>query len=300
MSRIFVRLPVVRGPLAGERVPFRLAGVPRIWPGLPQSEEAGVPCPKTGCAPAPQGPWYHPENFPLSPQEALACLRDLQTMIEAALSGTPLRAWQGRQAASLRTQAESAARKAFAGAGDEADALAASEAAEERELLCRAQRLLLLCWLQEERLAEMAALQRCCDGNRARLAAALADGRNAADVPVSRSGDALTEAAFDLREEADAPAEMLPPWQRVLEAAVHFLPEETVIVAEAGLRAALLERDDLVPAPAELQTAVAGEDGPPLLVLDAPLWRVLLRPRCPSCRPLWERPVTLLTWGHRP
>ena len=70
------------------------------------------------------------------------------------------------------------------------------------------------------------------------------------------------------------------------------------IVAEAGLREALLERGDMLPAPAELRTELACEDGPPLLVLEAPLWQVLQRPRCPGCQPHWERPLILLTWGN--
>lgn len=296
MSRIFVRLPVVRGPLDGEWVPPCLAKLPRLWPGLPQPD-TGREDKASGCAPAPVGPWYTPENLPLSPLQAQACLHDLQAMTDAALSGTPLRAWLGGQAASLRGQAESVARAAFAaGRGDEMAALAAEAAAEERERLCRAQRLLLLCWLQEERLAEMAALHRRYTGNRARLAAALDDGR---ELDAGPESDSLRPSASALPEETDALAALLPPWQRVLEAAINFLPEQAVIVAEAGLRTALLERDDLTPASAELQEAVTGEDGPALLRLTAPLWKVLLRPRCPDCCPRWERPVTLLTWGDR-
>lgn len=295
MSRIFIRLPVLRGPLAGEGAPSPLAGLPRLWPGLPQEEEA--PRQGAGGAPAPQGPWFHPGNLPLTPRQALACLQDLQRMTDAALSGTPLRAWQGRQRDSLRGQAESAARAAFAaGAGDETAALAAAEAAEARERLCRAQRLLLLCWLQEERLAEMAALHRRYAGGRAHLAAAL-DGENAEASSPALPDDILRGVAPELPEEAAALAAMLPPWQRILDAACHFLPEGACIVAEAGLREALLERDDMLPAPAELRKEIAGEDGLPLLVLEAPLWQVLQRPRCPGCHPHWERRLTVLTWG---
>lgn len=296
MSGIYVRLPVVRGPLAGEETPSPLAGLPRLWPGLPREDETlrqGA-----GGAPAPQGPWFHPGNFPLTPQQALACLQDLQRMTDAALSGTPLRAWQGRQRDSLRGQAESAARAAFAaGAGDETAALAAAEAAEARERLCRAQRLLLLCWLQEERLAEMAALHRRYAGGRAHLAAAL-DGENADAASSDLPDDILRGVMPEQPEEAAALASMLPPWRRVLDAACHFLPEGACIVAEAGLREALLERGDMLPAPAELRTELACEDGPPLLVLEAPLWQVLQRPRCPGCQPHWERPLILLTWGN--
>lgn len=295
MSRIFVRLPLVRGPLAGEQAPACLAALPRLWPGLP---ETGMPDGAAGGAPAPRGPWYTPANLPLSPRQALACLRDLQAMTDAALSGTPLRAWQGGQAASLRGQAESAARSVFAaGAGDETAALAAAEAAEERERLCRAQRLLLLCWLQEERLAEMAALHRRYAGDRAQLAATLDDGRERTEAPAGLPDDILRATTPDLPAEAAALAAMLLPWQRVLDAALDFLPQGAVIVAEAGLREALLERDDLAPAAAELRAAVAGEGGPALLSLTAPIWRVLLRPRCPDCCSRWERSITLLTWG---
>lgn len=294
MSRIVVRLPVVRGPLAGEGTPSCLAGLPRLWPGLPR-DLAALRGTESG-TPAPQGPWFFPEDLPLTPQQALACLHDLQHMADAALSGTPLPAWQGRQAAALRGQAESAARAAFAGAGDEAAALAAAEAAEELERRCRAQRLLLLCWLQEERLAEMAALHRRYAGGRAHLAAAL-DGENADAASSDLPDDILRGVMPEQPEEAAALASMLPPWRRVLDAACHFLPEGACIVAEAGLREALLERGDMLPAPAELRTELACEDGPPLLVLEAPLWQVLQRPRCPGCHPHWERRLTVLTWG---
>ena len=291
MSRIVVRLPVVRGPLAGEGTPSCLAGLPRLWPGLPR-DLAALRGTESG-TPAPQGPWFFPEDFPLTPQQALACLHDLQHMADAALSGTPLPAWQGRQAAALRGQAESAARAAFAGAGDEAAALAAAEAVEELERRCRAQRLLLLCWLQEERLAEMAALHRRYAGGRAHLAAAF-DGDEAALTELP--DDMLRPAGPEQPEEAAALAAMLPPWQRILDAACYFLPEGALILAEAGLREALLERGDLVPAAADVQGALAGESGPRLLALTAPLWQVLQRPGCPRCHSRWERPLTVLTW----
>ena len=72
-----------------------------------------------------------------------------------------------------------------------------------------------------------------------------------------------------------------------------------MIQEDAGLREALLERGDLVPATEDVQREVVGEDGPRLLVLEAPLWQVLQRPRCPSCQPRWERPLTVLTWGEQ-
>lgn len=295
MSRIVVRLPVVRGPLAGEETPPCLAGLPRLWPGLPRDVVASRGA--TGGVSAPQGPWFFPEDLPLDPRQALACLQDLQHMTDAALTGTPLRAWQGRQAESLRSQAESAARAAFAaGGGDEADALAAAEAAEEGERRCRAQRLLLLCWLQEERLAEMAALHRRYAGGRAHLAAAFDGDAGEAASLSELPDDLLRPAGPEQPEEAAALAAMLPPWPRVLDAACHFLPDEALILAEAGLRDALLEREDLVPAAEDIQKELAGDGGPRLLALTAPLWRILQRPGCPRCHPRWERPLTVLTW----
>lgn len=286
MNEPIVRLPALRGPLAGEAVPAGLAVLPRLWPGLPQTEAGGAA--SAGRGPAPQGPWFYPDNFPLTPPEALACLRDLQAMTEAALSGVPLRAWQSRQGAALREQAESAARRAFAAAqGNEQAALARAAEAEARERLCRAQRLLLLGWLQEERLAEMATLNgRYADG-RARLEAAL--GAETPDLPESPRPAAG-------RQEADALASLLPPWDRMLEAACHFLPDGAIIVAEAGLRAALLEREDLAPCADARLADLAGPDGPRLTGLRAPLWRLLRRPRPPRCCPHWEREFALLTW----
>lgn len=234
MSRIVVRLPVVRGPLAGEETPPCLAGLPRLWPGLPRDVVASRGA--TGGVSAPQGPWFFPEDLPLDPGQALACLQDLQHMTDAALTGTPLRAWQGRQAESLRSQAESAARAAFGGDAGEAASLS--------------------------------------------------------ELP----DDLLRPAGPEQPEEAAALAAMLPPWPRVLDAASHFLPDEALILAEAGLRDALLEREDLVPAAEDIQKELAGDGGPRLLALTAPLWRILQRPGCPRCHPRWERPLTVLTW----
>lgn len=296
MDKLIVRLPALRGPVAGEDAPPGLDGLPRLWPGLPQTE-AGCPA-HAGHCPPPRGPWFRPDNFPLTPPEALACLRDLQAMTEAALSGVPVRAWQSRQGAALREQAESAARRAFAaGQGDEAAALAVAEQAAERERLCRAQRLLLLCWLQEERLAEMAELSNRYADGRARLDAAFSAGAGSAELREVMS--ALPETlhpGMNGRQETASLEGLLPPWDRILEAACNFLPDGTLIVAEAGLRTALREREDRAPCADELRAMLAGPDGPRLTGLRAPLWRLLQRPRPPRCCPQWEREFTLLTW----
>lgn len=294
MNKLIVRLPALRGPLPGERIPSCLAGLPRLWPGLPQTDSAIA----AAGSPPPQGPWFRPDNFPLSPAEALACVRDLQAMTEAALSGVPVRALQNRQGAALREQAESAARRAFADAGGDAEeALARAARAEERERLCRAQRLLLLCWLQEERLAEMTALSGRYAEGRARLDAALSTGAGTAEW--REMAAALPEALRPVtagRQEAASLAALLPPWERVLEAACRFLPDGTVIVAEAGLRAALLEREEAMPCGEDVRACLGADDGLRLRGLCAPLWRLLQRPRPPRCCPHWEREFRLLTW----
>lgn len=298
MDEMIVRLPALRGPLPGEDIPACLAGLPRLWPGLPP-----VDCVSRteaeDCAP-PQGPWFRPDNFPLTPQEALACVRDLQAMTEAALSGVPVRAWQSRQGAAMRAQTESAARRAFAAArGDEEAALAQAAQAEEQERLCRAQRLLLLCWLQEERLAEMAALSCRYAAGRARLDAAFSAGEG---TPEWREmAAALPEALRPVtvgRQETASIEALLPPWERVLEAACHFLPGETVIVLEGAARTALLEREEAAPCGEDVRAGLGADDGLRLTGLHAPLWRLLRRPRPPRCCPHWEREFRLLTWEN--
>lgn len=295
MNTLIVRLPALRGPLPGERIPSCLAGLPRLWPGLPQADDATGRTAEGGIPP--QGPWYRPDNFPLTPAEALACVRDLQAMTEAALSGVPLRAWQSRQGATLREQGESAARRAFAAAqGNEEEALARAAGAEERERLCRAQRLLLLCWLQEERLAEMTALSGRYAEGRARLDAALGAGAGTAELREAAAAlpDALRPATTG--QEAMSLEALLPPWERVLEAACPFLPAGTIIVAEGPARTALLEREEAMPCGEDVRACLGADDGLRLRGLCAPLWRLLQRPRPPRCCPHWEREFHLLTW----
>ena len=295
-----LRLPAVRGPLETWAVPG-LAGVPRLWPGLPERLQVPSRLPMGRNAwletAAPHGPWVTPQGLPYAPEEAAACLEDLRRMSEAALSGVPLESlgqMAGRQDA-LRRQSEAAARRAFAvsgcGDGGTSSALQAAEQAERDEQARGAQRMLLWSWLQEERLAEMAALGSRMRAGQQRLDAMLSD---AEDVAEAQALSALS-AVSDMAAPDAADLSLLPPWERMLDAAAFFLPEGTVFLAEGPMREALLEREDLRPLTGE-ERALFPVDAPLLCGVRAPLWRLLQRPRAPRCRPHWEKMFLLTTW----
>ena len=289
-------------------MPAGLAGVPRLWPGLPERLQAPSRLPLGRNAwletAAPQGPWVTPQGLPYAPEEAAACLEDLRRMSEAALSGVPLESlgqMAGRQDA-LRRQSEAAARRAFAvsgcGDGGASSALQAAEQVERDEQARGAQRMLLWSWLQEERLAELAALGSHMRAGQQRLESVLGE---AADMAEARAMLSLADAGQvpgvpDVPEGPDAAdLSLLPPWERMLDAAAFFLPEGTVFLAEGPMREALLEREDLRPLTGDEQ-AFFPADAPALRGVRAPLWQLLQRPRAPRCRPHWARTYLLTTW----
>ena len=306
MPSFLLRLPAVRGPLDATS-PAALAAVPRLWPGLPLSMRApsrlALGRNRWLETPAPQGPWFTPPHLPYTPEEAAACLEDMRRLGQAALSGVPLETLgqlAGREDA-LRRQSEAAARQAFAACGGGEDGAAhaarAAEQAEQEELTRAAQRMLLWSWLQEERLAEMAALDRHMRAGQDALAAMLGEAAEDAEVPAMAArlpghGPGAEAAAPDA-----ADMSLLPPWERVLDAAAVFLPEGAVLLAEGAMRQALLEREDLRPLTAAEQALFPAE-GPALCGVRAPLWQLLRRPRALRCRVHWQREFLLVTWGR--
>ncbi len=159
--------------------------------------------------------------------------------------------------------------------------------------------MLLWSWLQEERLAEMAALDRHMRAGQEALAAMLGEAEAAedAEAPVRAArlpGHGLgAEAAAPDAEAADM--SLLPPWERVLDAAAVLLPEGAVLLAEGAMRQALLEREDRCPLTA-VERALFPAEGPTLCGVRAPLWQLLRRSRALLCRVHWQREFLLVTW----
>ena len=165
----------------------------------------------------------------------------------------------------------------------EADAGRPTGAAE-RVAAEQAQKLLLWLWLQEERLAELAALAAGCARGLSRLAQGF--------------GEAVEEAP-----EAEEPAlalqpGLVPPWRPAVASAVLFLDGDTVFFVEGAMREELLDRLDFRPAPEwGRRLGCAREDAGRVLAAEAPLWRVLGRQR-PEGTEGQEGSRIWITWGR--
>lgn len=296
MTCRIIRFPALRGPLPGVRNQLSAPWAMRLWPGLPASFSGQVaPAAARGVLPvetaAPCGPWYHPQDYPWTENQAAGCLDELRRMADAALAGCPVDSLSVGQARNARLHDETRLRDAFARGGEEA-ARAAAEAAEQAREAQQAQRLLLWCWLQEERLAELSALSAACAG---------ADG--ALDAALGLDGDDdLSALPPEMRAPLTVDAGLLPDWRRVLHAALPFLPEDAALLAEGVMAEALRDAlaDDIIPLhaatsdSAQVLRETAGSDAERLGLLHQPIWRLLGRPRALQCCPQWSRETDVL------
>ncbi|WP_299392381.1 hypothetical protein [uncultured Desulfovibrio sp.] len=297
MSCRIIRFPALRGPMPGVGEQLSAPWAVRLWPGLPAScGEPAAAAATRGVLPstttAPRGPWWHPKTYPWTEEQAARCLEELRRLADAALAGCPVESLSVGQARDGRLQDEARLRDAFARGGDEA-ARAAAEAAEQEREARQAQRLLIWCWLQEERVAELAALSAACTG---------ADGAIGAALGLD-ADEGLEALPPEMRAPLAVDTGLLPDWRRVLHAALPFLPEDAALLAEGAMCEDL--RDALANEITPLATATdpgartlrdaAGDDTARLGLLRQPVWRLLGRPRALSCCPQWSRePYVLL------
>lgn len=297
MTCRIIRFPALRGPLPGVRDQLSAPWAVRLWPGLPDSfRERTASGAARGVLPAeaaaPDGPWWTPQTYPWTEKEAACCLEELRRMADAALAGCPVDSLSAGQAGKARLHDEARLRDAFA-RGGEAAARAAAEAAEQEREARQAQRLLLWCWLQEERVAELAALSAACTG---------ADGAIGAALGLDGDDD-VSALPPEMRAPLAVDTSLLPDWRRVLHAALPFLPDDAVLLAEGGMCEDLRDAFADVVVPLATATAddapalreAAGADAARLGLLHLPVWRLLGRPRALSCCPQWSRePAVLL------
>lgn len=148
-----------------------------------------------------------------------------------------------------------------------------------RRALAECQKVLLLAWWREEKLVELAGLERRFHAAEHALNAALADGdgETAAQEqgPVSASEDAGV------------------PWRVMLDAALPFLPEGgAVFTADETMARDLLDAGMLRPLPGDSASLFAS--WPPelvagLLYAELPAWRLVGRRECPAERPWLDR-----------
>ena len=296
MTCRIIRFPALRGPLPGVRNQLSAPWAMRLWPGLPASfSEQMASAAARGVlpveTPAPCGPWWQPQGYPWTEEQAAACLDELRRMADAALAGCPVESLSVGQARNARLHDEAQLRDAFARGGEDA-ARAAAEAAEQAREAQQSQRLLLWCWLQEERVAELAALSAACAGP---------DG--ALDTALGLDGDDdLSALPPEMRAPLAVDAGLLPDWRRVLHAALPFLPEDAALLAEGVMADDLLDAlgdavtplTDATTENAQVLREAAGSDAARLGLLHQPIWRLLGRPRALQCCPQWSREADVL------
>lgn len=283
-----IRLPWLRVPrdagLADADAPD-LPGALRLWPG----HEA---------APARPG-WHTLARYPLSPAEARACLNALRALDARDLADELARADSAAQRRHARQREEMAELAAFAARQGAVRAQAAADAGNDSgashadgadvagtpymagHLAARqAHKTLLWLWLQEERLAELAALARASAAQEHALDASFGEAGPAAPgtVPHAAPGTGNSPAQTLSPDRA-----LLPPWRVAAANAVCLLPPEVVFLVEGVMREELLERLDFAPAPDwGERLGAAPEDAARMVAAIAPLWRVLGHDRPPA------------------
>ena len=228
LPSLIVYVPLMHPELLPSGLP---EGLSVLWPGLPTSSRS---FPRGGRVAA----WRPP--MPYSPAEAAACLADLEALGRDMLDGAPVHAAGAARptAGGGFASGEALALNRFAGQGRQSPVSAPSalpvaadagdsgscETESERR---RAQRLLLLAWLQEERVRDMDGLWNRYHAGSAALAGALCADREGG-IPAESESFSSDFAPGAESAGGDAPAgarAFLPPWRFVLEQMAYFLPE---------------------------------------------------------------------------
>lgn len=277
---IQVYIPALRR----ERAPYALPEtVLFIDPGLPQTaEDPGA---------------FHPETYPFSREEAARVLDELLTVGESLDVAGPtgksaaLRGGKpgGSGTGGTMTDEEKSAIARFASTGTKKNDTPEKDAdfrEPARAPRIAAQKILLLAWDLENRLAEIAALRKQVAEAVKPLTENL-HGQETGDPLLDDLAKALPGALPESL--ADLPADVEPDWRLTLAAAAAFLPENAVLVTgHNDLRGALDEAGLLQPLPEE---AAALLDGWPVAMhaalrhARAPLWKILGRTKEPENTP---------------
>ena len=213
-----------------------------VCPGLAQAEEAG----------------YARLDWPLSAEKARLFLRDAASLADSGLSPESTRVVRetDRQM-SRRIRENRELRDILRQEG------ASAVKEDEQQARIQAQQVLLMAWLQEERLMELEALSRRADATAARLTSLLDDGT-----------DTAHNALFALHTVLDL--RLLPSWQTVLEHLAVFLPSGTVLAScDPQMTEFLSETGALSPVP----------ERPHCQQGTLPLWRAIGLSRAQRERP---------------
>ena len=265
----FLYLPLMHPESLSSGQPAPAAvGTAFLWPGLPL-------CPATH---------WQPAGYAFNPEEALACLADLQAMSEAALTGVPMQALVAHEhkGDAAKTLDEQNALRRFSAHGDRAEDSPADQDAAYKA----AQKTLLWAWLLEERFREVRALVRRFHHGAGHLMDELGVEEDAA-----LSGLRALETV--LGEDTG----LLPPWKLVLENAALFVPEGcTLVVNHPGMAADLREQAGFTPLDAALGETLrlAPQEVSRWCRAHMPLWQILGLNAAPAQRPWLLKSMTLL------
>lgn len=242
-----IYIPTLHYELIGRQLPD---GVLLLDPGLPLT---------AGCAAV-----FTPGNYPLSRKEAAAVLSELLSIGEALDLSNPKNIDSARAIFSESGISTEEARNLaeFASQG------APSPMAAPASPLIAAQKILLLAWDLEARLAEIHKLQEEIASAAKPLAEALRDPLNE---------EALSDAVSGLIP--DVPDNAQLDWRLTLAAMAAFIPQDAVLItAHEDMRASLLDLGMLLPLPEDTAGKLANwPDSVKAASLwaKAPLWRVI-------------------------
>ncbi len=230
----------------------------------------------------PQDTTWRPENYPFSPKEAEACLRDIANMGDMALSGMPIEALVAAQPARdlARDVKEQEALQAFVESASMESATAentnknATRSAEPHtqtldvHSLRAAQRFLLMAWYVEKRFLEVRALTKdYAHGTRSLQKSLGATHNNDTDDEHEDAYDSGGDTDRDaddgvLKQLAQMNATLydvdvpLPDWRKVLENAAIFLPQTcTLLINDSTMAQHIREHCTVEPLSADTLTA---------------------------------------------
>ncbi len=241
----FLYFPVFHRSLAPAILP---PGVAFMHPGLP-----GIVA---------DGPLFLPPDYPFSPAEAAAALREMLRLGESLNLAATWSTDAPPPAERLEAELSEVRRRLIAPEGSQGTS-SAPEPLERGRIA--AQKALLLAWDLEERLTEIHALHAEIAQSGLNLARLIAgDGEPPADGPLAE----LASLHNALQQTA------APPWPLALTAIAPFIPPETrLFTCEAAIGEALEERH----LPLEPLRDAAIPDGlfPPLFRVRAPLWQII-------------------------
>ncbi len=213
-------LPLLHKNL-GHPLPSALRHIPTFWPGLGLPDDSD------------QATMWKANDFPFSPKEAEACLKDIQSMGEAALSGVPLQAFMSVQSTrkELKNTEEQEALENFIQTGEQSAPVPQISIHQRRQ----AQKFILWAWLMEKHLLEVQELTENYSLSVAQLTSVLE-----AEKDADLSGLELIQTLLSSNTFA------LPPWKLVLENMSLFLPKEsTVIINHSEMIEHMMEERDM-------------------------------------------------------